>query len=81
MVSAAETTRVIRAHRGIENGLHWSLDVVMQENQAAQNPKEHPETGISYLNSTVTFICDSPVSFFSVFFGCVPSLMIVIMTG
>lgn len=31
---AAEAVHVVRSHWGIENGLHWSLDVVMNEDQA-----------------------------------------------
>ncbi len=40
--AAAEATHVIRAHWGIENGLHWSLDVVMHEDQARNRKGSGP---------------------------------------
>lgn len=40
--SAAEAIHVIRSHWGIENGLHWSLDVVMNEDQARNRKGNGP---------------------------------------
>jgi predicted transposase YbfD/YdcC len=42
--SAAEALYVIRSHWGIENGLHWSLDMVMNEDQARNRKENGPET-------------------------------------
>ena len=42
-LSAAELNRLARAHWGIENALHWSLDVVMNEDQARARKDHAPE--------------------------------------
>lgn len=39
---AAEAVHVVRSHWGIENGLHWSLDVVMNEDQARNRKGNGP---------------------------------------
>lgn len=42
-VSAAELNRLARGHWGIENRLHWVLDVVMNEDQARARKDNAPE--------------------------------------
>jgi hypothetical protein len=43
---------IVRSHWGIENGLHWVLDVIIDEDQA-RNRKDHgpqnlgPKTGVA----------------------------------
>jgi hypothetical protein len=39
---------VARAHWGVENGLHWVLDVTMSEDQA-RNHKDHGPQNIALL--------------------------------
>jgi hypothetical protein len=39
---------VARAHWGVENGLHWVLDVIMNEDQA-RNRKDHSPQNIALL--------------------------------
>jgi predicted transposase YbfD/YdcC len=41
--SAAELNRLARGHWGIENALHWVLDVVMNEDQARARKDHAPE--------------------------------------
>lgn len=41
--SAAELNRLARGHWGIENSLHWVLDVVMNEDQARARKDHAPE--------------------------------------
>ena len=38
----------MRSHWGIENGLHWVLDVIMDEDQA-RNRKEHGPQNLALL--------------------------------
>lgn len=45
---AAEAARIIRRHWGIENGLHWSLDVVMNEDQSRVR-KDNGPTNLAIL--------------------------------
>ena len=47
-LSAKRFTDVARAHWGIENGLHWVLDVTMNEDQA-RNRKDNGSENISLL--------------------------------
>ena len=47
-LSAKRFTEVARAHWGIENGLHWVLDVTMNEDQA-RNRKDNGPENISLL--------------------------------
>ena len=42
-LSAAELNRLVRGHWGIENRLHWVLDVVMNEDQARTRKDNAPE--------------------------------------
>lgn len=42
-ISAAELNRLARGHWGIENRLHWVLDVVMNEDQARARKDSAPE--------------------------------------
>jgi len=42
-LSAAELNRLVRGHWGIENQLHWVLDVVMNEDQARARKDNAPE--------------------------------------
>lgn len=47
-LSAPRFAEVVRQHWGIENTLHWSLDVVMNEDQA-RNRKDHGPENLSLL--------------------------------
>ena len=47
-LSAKRFTEVARAHWGIDNGLHWVLDVTMNEDQA-RNRKDNGPENISLL--------------------------------
>ena len=47
-MSAARFGEVARAHWGVENGLHWVLDVTMNEDQA-RNHKDHGPQNIALL--------------------------------
>ena len=47
-LSAARFGEVARAHWGVENGLHWVLDVTMNEDQA-RNHKDHGPQNIALL--------------------------------
>ena len=47
-LSAERFGQVVRAHWGIENGLHWVLDVVMDEDQA-RNRKDHGPENLALL--------------------------------
>lgn len=47
-LSAARFGEVARAHCGVENGLHWVLDVTMNEDQA-RNRKDHGPENIALL--------------------------------
>jgi predicted transposase YbfD/YdcC len=42
-LSAARFTEVARAHWGVENGLHWVLDVTMNEDKARHRKDNGPE--------------------------------------
>ena len=42
-LAAAELNRLVRGHWGIENRLHWVLDVVMNEDQARARKDHAPE--------------------------------------
>jgi predicted transposase YbfD/YdcC len=42
-MSAARLAEVVRTHWSIENGLHWVLDVVMNEDQARNRKDNRPE--------------------------------------
>lgn len=42
-LSAADLNRLVRGHWGIENRLHWVLDVVMNEDQARARKDNAPE--------------------------------------
>jgi predicted transposase YbfD/YdcC len=46
--TAAELLRIVRAHWGIENGLHWALDVVLDED-LARNRKDHAPENLAVL--------------------------------
>jgi predicted transposase YbfD/YdcC len=46
--TAAELLRIVRAHWGIENGLHWTLDVVLDED-LARNRKDHAPENLAVL--------------------------------
>ena len=39
---------IVRSHWGIENGLHWVLDVIMDEDQA-RNRKDHGPQNLALL--------------------------------
>ena len=41
-LSAARFNEVVRSHRGVENRLHWRLDVVMNEDQARNRMDNGP---------------------------------------
>ena len=43
MLSPERLNEVVRAHWDIENGLHWVLDVVMNEDQARSRKDHGPE--------------------------------------
>ena len=45
---ADELLRIVRAHWGIENGLHWTLDVLMDED-LARNRKDHGPENLAVL--------------------------------
>lgn len=47
-LSAARFTEVARAHWGVENGLHWVLDVTMNEDRT-RNRKDHGPENIALL--------------------------------
>ena len=47
-LSAARFAEVIRAHWGIENGLHWVLDVTMNEDQS-RTRKDHGPQNLALL--------------------------------
>lgn len=47
-LSAAELNRLARGHWGIENQLHWVLDIVMGEDQA-RNRKDHGPENLALL--------------------------------
>ena len=47
-LSAEHFGAVARAHWGVENGLHWVLDVIMNEDQA-RNRKDHSPQNIALL--------------------------------
>jgi predicted transposase YbfD/YdcC len=47
-LSAARFGEVARAHWGVENGLHWVLDVTMNEDQA-RNCKDHGPQNMALL--------------------------------
>jgi len=47
-LSAARFGEVARAHWDVENGLHWVLDVTMNEDQA-RNCKDHGPQNIALL--------------------------------
>jgi predicted transposase YbfD/YdcC len=47
-LTAARFTEVARAHWGIENGLHWVLDVTMNKDRK-RNWKDHGPENISLL--------------------------------
>jgi len=47
-LSAVRFGEVARAHWGVENGLHWVLDVTMNEDQA-RNHKDHGPQNIALL--------------------------------
>ena len=42
-LSAARFGEVARAHWGVENGLHWVLDVTMNEDQARNHKDYGPQ--------------------------------------
>jgi predicted transposase YbfD/YdcC len=42
-ISAAELLRVVRTHWDIENGLHWSLDVIFREDECRTRKDHGPE--------------------------------------
>jgi predicted transposase YbfD/YdcC len=48
VLSAARFNQVVRAHWDIENGLHWVLDVVLNEDQA-RNRKDHGPENLALL--------------------------------
>ncbi len=48
VLSPERFNRVVRAHWDIENGLHWVLDVVMNEDQA-RNRKDHGPENLALL--------------------------------
>jgi hypothetical protein len=41
---------IVRSHWGIENGLHWVLDVIMDEDQARNRKNHGRTTWLSYAN-------------------------------
>jgi len=47
-LSAARFGEIARAHWGVENSLHWVLDVTMNEDQA-RNQKDHGPQNIALL--------------------------------
>ena len=49
---AAEVLRIVRAHWGIENRLHWALDVVLDED-LARNRKDHAPENLAVLRRMV----------------------------
>lgn len=49
---AAQLLRIVRAHWGVENGLHWSLDVVLDED-LARNRKDHAPENLAVLRRMV----------------------------
>jgi predicted transposase YbfD/YdcC len=64
-LTAERFGEVARAHWGVENGLHWVLDVTMNEDQA-RNRKEHGPENIALLRrpnssrASAPLKCDSP---------------------
>lgn len=50
--TAAELLGIVRAHWGIENGLHWALDVVLDED-LARNRKDHAPENLAVLRRMV----------------------------
>lgn len=48
LYSAKEVLRIVRAHWDIENGLHWSLDVVLDED-LARNRKDNAPANLAVL--------------------------------
>jgi len=46
--TAAELLGIVRAHWGIENGLHWTLDVLLDED-LARNRKDHGPENLAVL--------------------------------
>ena len=50
-LSPEQFNAAVRAHWGIENGLHWTLDVVMNEDQA-RNRKDHGPENLALLRKT-----------------------------
>ncbi len=60
----AELLRVVREHWGIENVLHWTLDVVLDEDQT-RSRKDHAPANLAVLDMPLTcqlvagtFACD-----------------------
>ncbi|WP_368664725.1 hypothetical protein [Zoogloea sp. LCSB751] len=51
MMSAVELAKAVRAHWGIENGVHWMLDVNFCED-AATVRKDHAAENLSRLKRT-----------------------------
>jgi predicted transposase YbfD/YdcC len=47
-LTAERFGEVVRAHWGVENGLHWVLDVTMNEDQS-RNRKDHGPENIAML--------------------------------
>ena len=47
-MSAARFGEVARAHWGVENGLHWVLDVAMNEDQARSH-KDHGPRNVALM--------------------------------
>ena len=53
--------RAIRDHWGIENGLHWGLDVIFAED-ASQVRKDHAPQNLSLFNKiALNLLCHSKV--------------------
>jgi predicted transposase YbfD/YdcC len=52
LYKADELLRIVRAHWGIENGLHWTLDVVLDED-LARNRKDHGPENLAVLRRMV----------------------------
>jgi hypothetical protein len=48
VLSPERLNEIVRAHWDIENGLHWVLDVVMNEDQA-RNRKDHGPENLAIL--------------------------------
>jgi predicted transposase YbfD/YdcC len=64
LMSAGELARSVRLHWSIENGLHWTLDVVFDEDRARTRKNYGPENWavLRRLARNILEVCPEPVS-------------------